>query len=356
MSPETQSGEVLAATDPATATPAVARSGAPRSRRRLRAQMSRLSVNGVAAAWVAVAGIALALVAAEGLERVAQTTLNGLSSGAVIAIGAVGLTLVYSILKLVNFAHGDFLTLGGYMALLAGTEFGLPVTIGAVAAMAVAAAVAVSLEATIWRPMRRKRAGLLQLMLISLGLALIIRAAIQFAFGTEIKTLDVNVTDAIEVFGLRIGRTEAITMVVGIGILLGVAAVLRYSLLGKRMRALSDSLELAETSGIDTGRVIIWTWVFAGALAGLGGVLAAATSSLSPEYGFQLLLPIFAAVVMGGIGNVFGALVAGLILAVGIEWSTMFVGPEWKIPVGFGILLIALTIRPQGIFGQARTV
>lgn len=356
MSSKSQGGELVATADPAAPPSAPAGSRWWRIRQPLRSRASRVPTRVVTAAWAGLLALGVSLVAAEGLERVAQTTLNGLASGAVIAIGAVGLTLVYGILRLVNFAHGDFLTLGGYMALFAGAEFGLPVGVGAVIAMVVAAAVAICLEATIWRPMRRKRARLLQLMLISLGLALIIRAAIQFAFGPEVKTLDVNATDAVQVLGLTIGRTEAITMVLGIAVLVAVAAVLRYSWLGKRMRALADSLELAETSGIDTGRVILWTWVFAGALAGLAGVLAGATSSLSPEYGFQLMLPIFAAVVMGGIGNVFGALVAGLVLAVGIEWSTMFVGPEWKIPVGFGILLVTLAIRPQGLFGQARTV
>jgi neutral amino acid transport system permease protein len=274
----------------------------------------------------------------------------------VIAIGAVGLTLVYSILKLVNFAHGDFLTLGAYMALLAGTAFGLPVVVGALIGMAVTAALSTALEVTIWRPMRRQKAGLLQLMLISLGIALILRAAIQFAFGPEIKTLHVNVTAAYHFLGLTLGHTEAIVVAVGIVTLGAVAFLLRKSLLGKRMRALSDNIDLAETSGIDTPRVILWTWVFSGGLAGLAGVLAAARSSMSPTFGFELLLPMFAAVVLGGIGDVFGALVAGVMLAVGMEWSTLAVSPEWKIPIGFGILLLALAVRPQGIFGGARVI
>lgn len=311
---------------------------------------------GDAVPWLVLAAVAVALVAIYGLQPVAQTTLNGLSFGAVIAIGAVGLTLVYSILKLVNFAHGDFLTLGAYMAMLAGTAWGLPLPLGALFAMAVTAAVAMSLEVTIWRPMRRRRSGLLQLLLISLGIALIIRAAIQFAFGSQLHTLDVNVTDAYSFLGLTLGHTEAVVMTVGVVTLVALALGLRYSLLGRRMRALADNLELAETTGINTPRVILWTWVIGGGLAGLAGILAGARSSISPEFGFQLLLPMFAAVVMGGIGNVFGALVAGLVLAVGIEWSTLAIGPQWKIPVGFGILLLTLAVRPQGIFGTARTI
>jgi neutral amino acid transport system permease protein len=132
--------------------------------------------------------------------------------------------------------------------------------------------------------------------------------------------------------------------------------MLRYTLLGKRMRALSDNLDLAETSGIDTSRVILWTWVFAAAFAGLAGVLAGAITQLQPELGFELLLPIFAAVVMGGIGNAYGALAAGILLGVVIEWSTLFIDARWKTGIGFVVLILVLIIRPQGIFGRARTI
>jgi branched-subunit amino acid ABC-type transport system permease component len=126
--------------------------------------------------------------------------------------------------------------------------------------------------------------------------------------------------------------------------------------MGKRMRALSDNLDLAETTGIDTSRVILWTWVFAGAFAGLAGVLYGATTQLQPEMGFELLLPIFAAVVLGGIGDAFGALAGGILLGVVVEWSTLFVDAGWKPAVGFVVLILVLIVRPQGIFGKARAV
>ena len=122
------------------------------------------------------------------------------------------------------------------------------------------------------------------------------------------------------------------------------------------MRALSDNLDLAETSGINTSRVILYTWIFAGASPGLAGVLAGATTQLQPELGFELLLPIFAAVVLGGIGDAFGALAAGILLGVVIEWSTLFIDPGLKLAVGFLVLILVLIIRPQGIFGKARAV
>jgi neutral amino acid transport system permease protein len=145
-------------------------------------------------------------------------------------------------------------------------------------------------------------------------------------------------------------------IVVGFAVLIGVGLMLRYSLLGKRMRAISDDLELAETSGIDTTRVITYTWLFAGALAGLAGVLAGAVTELTPELGFELLLPIFAAVIVGGIGDPFGALAGGITLGVVTEWSTMFVDSRWKTSVAFVVLVVVLVIRPQGIFGKAKSL
>ena len=135
-----------------------------------------------------------------------------------------------------------------------------------------------------------------------------------------------------------------------------VGLMLRYSLLGKRMRALSDDLDLAETAGIDTRRIILYTWIFSGALAGLAGVMAGATTNLRPEMGFELLLPIFAAVILGGIGDAFGALAAGMVLGVMTEWSTLVVPSQWKVAVGFIVLIVVLIIRPQGIFGTERTL
>ena len=145
-------------------------------------------------------------------------------------------------------------------------------------------------------------------------------------------------------------------IVVGIVVISAVGLMLRYSLLGKRMRALSDDLDLAETAGIDTRRVIFYTWIFSGALAGLAGVMAGATTNLRPEMGFELLLPIFAAVILGGIGDAFGALAAGMVLGVMTEWSTLIIDARWKVAVGFVVLIVVLIIRPQGIFGKAKTV
>jgi branched-chain amino acid transport system permease protein len=296
------------------------------------------------------------LVAFEGLHDVAQTGLNGLTLGSIYALGAVGLTLVYGILKLVNFAHGDFLTFGAYVAFLANVTWGLPLALAVLVAMALTAILGLLFERVMWGPMRERKAGLLQLLLMAIGLAFLIRNAIQFAWGTEVRALDVNATASVEFLGLRIGRTELLVIVVGVAVLVGVGILLRRTLLGKRMRALADNLDLAETAGIDTERIVLYTWLFAGALAGLAGVLAGAITNVRPEMGFALLLPIFAAVILGGIGDAFGALVGGLLLGVMIEWSTLFIDFRWKTAVGFAVLILVLIIRPQGILGRARAV
>jgi neutral amino acid transport system permease protein len=310
-------------------------------------------------AWTGAAVVALGiliLIVRHGLHDVAQTSLNGLSLGSVYALGAVGLTLVYGILKLTNFAHGDFLTFGAYMAYVVNVSWGGPLVLGIIFGMVATAALGVASEKVLWGPMRARRAGLLQLLLISIGLAFLIRYTIQYIWGTEVRSLDVNVTDTVQFLGLRIGRTDLIVIVIGFVTLLTTGLMLKFSLLGKRMRALSDNFDLAETAGVDTSRVVLYTWIFAGALAGLAGVLAGAVTTIRPEFGFELLLPLFAAVILGGIGDAFGALAGGIVLGLVTELSTLEIEPRWKVAVGFVVLILVLFIRPQGIFGKATAI
>ena len=182
--------------------------------------------------------LVLAMVIAKGVHQVAEVGLSGLSTGAIYALGAVGLTLVYGILKLVNFAHGDFVTFGAYMAYLANVTWGVPLVLGAGLRDRAHGGARRALERVMWAPMRRKRAGLLQLVLMSIGLAFLIRSLIQFEWGTEILSLDVNKTATVEFLGLSIGRTQLITIVIGVIVITAVGLMLRFTLLGKRMRAL----------------------------------------------------------------------------------------------------------------------
>ena len=214
-------------------------------------------------AVVVLANIVAILVLYHGIHEVSQRGINGLSLGAIYALGAVGLTLVYGILKLVNFAHGDFLTFGAYMAYLVNVTWELPLVFGIAFAIVTTALLGVLLEKVMWGPMRGRGAGMLQLLLMAIGLAFVIRYGIQFIWGTELRQLDVNRTATVNFLDLRIGRTQLIVIVVGFATLIATGLMLRVTLLGKRMRALSDDLDLAETSGIDTSRVILYTWMFA---------------------------------------------------------------------------------------------
>jgi branched-subunit amino acid ABC-type transport system permease component len=289
------------------------------------------------------------------VQELVQTTINGLSSGSIYALGAIGLSLVYGILKLVNFAHGDLMTLGGYVAFAVNVSAGLPLPVAILAALAAVAALGLALEEALWRPMRRRGAGVLQLLLISVGLAFVIRYLIQFGWSGSTRLLDVDRNQAWHPFGLTISAVQVIVVMTAAVVLGLVALMLKTTLIGKSMRALADSFDLAEVSGVDTRRVVAATWVLAGSLAGLAGVLAAISTSLTPSTGWLRLLSVFAAVVLGGIGSAYGALAGGLMLGLVQEWSTMLVRPTYKEAVGFAVLILVLLWRPQGVLGHART-
>jgi neutral amino acid transport system permease protein len=286
-----------------------------------------------------------------------NTTINGLSSGSIYALGAIGLSLVYGILKLVNFAHGDFMTLGGYVAFAINVSAGAPLVVAFLGALAAVAALGLVLEYGVWAPMRRRGAGIMQLLLLSIGLAFVVRNMILFEWSSAVRSLDVDQFQTWNPFGgLRITAIQVTVIATAGVVLLVVAAMLKATMVGKSMRALADSFDLAEVSGVNTRRVVAYTWLLAGSLAGLAGVLAAIYTTLTPNTGWFLLLSIFAAVVLGGIGNAYGALVGGLTLGLVQEWSTMWIRPTYKEAIGFLVLILVLLVRPQGVFGQARTV
>jgi neutral amino acid transport system permease protein len=306
-------------------------------------------------AGAAIAIVLVGLVALHGGRDAGQATVNGVVSGTMFALAAVGLALVYGVLRLVNFAHGDMLTFGAYVGLLFNTTLGAPIVIAAVAAVAATMALAVAGELALWGRMRRRGAGIFQLLLAAIGLAFVIRNGIQLVAGSEPQQLRVDTTKAVGlVDGIRIGNTQLVVVLVGLVVLAAVAAMLRATRAGREMRALCDNAPLAEVSGIDTRRVILITWVVAGGLTGLAGVLTAASVGvITPNLGFTMLLSLFAATVLGGIGSAYGALAGALLLGLVEEWSTLFVDPRWKLAIGFAVLIVTLIVRPSGLLGQA---
>jgi len=291
------------------------------------------------------------------MNEFVQLTVNGLVAGSIIAIGAVGLTLVYGILRIVNFAHGDYLTFGAYMAFVANVTWGLNAYAAAATAIVLTAALAVGLEFGLWRPMRRRGAGVTSLFLTSIGLALVLRNAVQFEWGTTPFRYRIDVFQSYDLGLFRISRNQITVVAAATVLIVGLGLFLARTRIGKAMRALADNVDLAAVSGIDTDRIVTWTWIVAGGLAGLAGMLLAVLqASLNPNSGFNALLPMFAAVVLGGVGSAYGALAGGIVIGLAMELSTLAVPFQYKEAVAFGVMILALLLRPQGLFGRARVV
>jgi len=291
-----------------------------------------------------------------------QLLANGLVTGSVIALAAAGISIVYGILRLVNFAYGDYMTFGAFAGILFNVKLGLPIVLAAVLAMAATALLSVALELVLWRRLRATSAGFMSLFIVSVGLALVLRHVIYLVAGPQPRTYAVDPYKVYVIGSARLSGAQGIAIVVAaVGIVL-IGLLIAGTGVGRMMRALADDLPLAAVAGVRTGRVIVAAWIVSGLLAGLAGVLAGLVqTSFDPQLGFTLLLPIFAAVVLGGIGNVYGALAGGLALGLAMELSTWTelaggVNPTYKPVVAFGALVLVLLLRPQGLFGRARVV
>jgi len=292
-----------------------------------------------------------------------QLLANGLVTGSVIAIAAVGVSLVYGILRLVNFAYGDYMAFGALAAYELNGPLGLGIVVSVLFAMVATAVLSVALDLALWRPLRRRRAGFMSLFLASIGLALVLRQALLLAYGPQPRTYTVDPYKVYVLGSVRLSEAQFVTIVVAAVAIVFVGVLLSRSTVGRTMRALADDGALAGIAGVNVGRVIAYTWIVSGLLAGLAGVLAALIqTSFNPNFGFQLLLPVFAGVVLGGVGSAYGALAGGLVLGVAMELSTWpalwggGVDPVYKPVVAFVVLIAALMVRPQGLFGRARFV
>lgn len=284
---------------------------------------------------------------------VAQYVANGVVVGAIIALTAVGLTLVYSILRITNFAHGEYVTIGAYTALALNMSFGLPPRYGLPVAIVVGAVTAVAVEFLLWRRMRRSRAGPVALIVASIGLALFLRNSIVFIFSPAHRTYAMPIQRAEPFLGLPFRLTADQKFIIAVAALLVILLhiLLRYTMIGKAMRAMSDNMDLAWICGVDVDRVVLWAWLLAGGLAAAGGVLYAMTRPVYPELGWHLLLPMFAALILGGARNPYGAIIGGLLIGIAQEASVLIIRNEYKIAVGFIVMILVLFIRPQGLLG-----
>ncbi len=286
-------------------------------------------------------------------ERAAQTVFNGLKFGLIIAMSAIGLSLVYGTTGLVNFAHGELVTFGAVIAWYFNTSWGsLNLVLAALAAMVVCGLLGAGMETGLFRPLRRKRLGIFQLLVVTIGLSLLGRQLIQLFFGPEpVPYTDFQVQQRWEFGPWSVTPREVVTVAAIIAVLVGAGLVLQFSRFGKATRAVSDNPGLAEASGINVNRVVLWVWVLGTTLAGLGGVFQGLDTDIDPFLGFQLLLLIFAGVELGGFGTGFGALVGSLIIGMSTEVSTLWISPELKFVVPLAALIGMVLLRPQGLFG-----
>jgi neutral amino acid transport system permease protein len=281
-----------------------------------------------------------------------QLIFNGLTVGSIIALPAVGLTLTYGILRLSNFAHGDFMTLAAYLTWLVNISgvnlwIAIPIgTAGTVVAMILS-------EQLLWKPMRDRRATPTTLIIMSIGLALFIRNGILFICGGNVENYNLPYTvEAIEIAGRKVPYDRPIAMGLAVLSIVALHLLLQKTKIGKAMRAVADNIELSRVSGINVERVILWTWVITGILTGLGGIMYALinTNTLKTDMGWFLILPMFASVILGGIGNPYGAIAGALVIGVAQELSIPWFGSEYKLGVALLIMIIVLLFRPQGLF------
>jgi branched-chain amino acid transport system permease protein/neutral amino acid transport system permease protein len=295
-----------------------------------------------------------------------ELLVYGVVLGSIIALGAVGLTLVFGVLRFAHFAHGDLMTVGAYVVLLLNAQLlpalGIPerkwgpLSFGGrmlgslVIAMGVTALVALLIDRLLYLPLRSRRSSAAILAMASLGMALILRSLLYIIWGPQFLFYS---RPAWELpLGVRLKPDQVFILVLAFLLVLLLYLFLQHTKLGKAMRATADNPQLALVCGIDTVHVMAWTWGIAAALAAAAGVLYGIDAQLRPDMGWSFLLPLFAAVVLGGIGSPLGALVGGMILGMVQQVSTAFLLPTYKPAVAFGVLILLLLMRPRGLFGR----
>uniref|UniRef100_B8HXL7 Inner-membrane translocator n=1 Tax=Cyanothece sp. (strain PCC 7425 / ATCC 29141) TaxID=395961 RepID=B8HXL7_CYAP4 len=283
------------------------------------------------------------------MQDLAQLLVNGVAVGSIIALAAVGLTLTFGILRLPNFAHGDLMTTGAYLTLLANTT-GINIWLSILLGAGGTAILTLIGEKLIWSTMRERRVTSTTLIIISIGLALFLRNGIIFIWGGENQRYHLPVASAVNLLGLKIVYYDLVVVGLTVLALAGLHTLLQNTKVGKGMRAVADDLDLARVSGIDVDRIVLYTWLLAGSLTALSGGMYGLITAVRPNMGWFLILPLFAAVILGGIGNPYGAIAGAFIIGITQEVSTYWIPSEYKLAVALILMVVVLLIRPQGLF------
>lgn len=293
---------------------------------------------------------------------IGQYVADGIVLGATLALGAIGLTLTYNILRFANFAHAELLTFGAYFALVAagfvgpgpgvaGLSFGLGFVVAIAVAAAATAALALLVDALLFRPLRRHEAAV-ALVIASFGASLMLRNVVVFVWGSAPRYYSRSIAIAHEIVpGVRLTGDEVFVVALTALLMLALHLFLARTPLGRAMRAVSDDPALARVTGIDVQGVIRWTWIIGGALAAVAGVLFGLTVQVLPDMGANLILAMFAAAILGGVGSIAGAVVGALVIGLAQSLSVAWIGPAYKPGVAFALMFLCLLVYPRGLFG-----
>lgn len=292
------------------------------------------------------------------LDRIAQASVNGVKFGLIIAMTAIGLSLIFGTTGLVNFAHAEMVTFGAVVAWFLNVDGPQIQLIGAaVIAIVLGGILGGTLERTMFRPLRERGTGQFQRLVITIGLGIVLRQILLIWFGPNSKPYsDYRIQSTIDVGPVSVAPRDLAIIGLSLVTLVLVALLLQKTRIGKAMRAVSDNVDLAESSGIDVKRIVLFVWVLGGALAAFGGVLQATTTSVNYLMGFQLLLLMFSGMILGGLGTAYGAMVGSLVVGLTTEVSTVWLSAELKYVWALAVLIIVLLFRPEGILGVKQRV
>jgi neutral amino acid transport system permease protein len=291
------------------------------------------------------------------LDQAKQLTVSGIKFGLIIAMAAIGLSLIFGTTGLTNFAHGELVTFGAITAWFFHVQIGMPLVFAALLAMAAGGLFGAATDLGLWRPLRKRGTGLIAMLVISIGLSLLLRYVFLYQFEGRTRAYDdFAVQKAWDVFGVSIVPRDLAVIGLSLTVLLLIGIGLQRTRFGKAMRAVADNPDLARSSGIDVERVILLVWIVGAALAALGGVFYAMSEQASWQLGFQLLLLMFAGVTLGGLGTAYGALVGSFVIGLVVQLSTLWIAPDLKNVVALLVLIGILLVRPQGILGTRERI
>ncbi len=287
--------------------------------------------------------------------EMAQILMNILITGSLYVLMAVGVTMVYRILRFANFAHAELITLGAYVAYSL-NRAGMSIYLTLPLAFAASGALGVALERGVFRPLRERGGDAIALMIASIGAGMVVRHVLQQVYSAKVLTYSTPLV-SYQVLGARVSQVQVVILLLGVASIVAFHLLLTRTRMGKAMRATSDNPELARASGIPVRRVVLATWVLGGGIAGVAGVLRAADTRLVPTLGWEVLLPVFAVVLLGGIGSFYGAVAAAYLLAAAENLGVLLLGAlgmstGYRYAISFVILILVLLFRPYGIAGQ----